>query len=310
MLLRQGCANVLIFMGETTSMHPVFAATLLLFGSAMSFAHAQSYTFTKSKAPMGGSTIFWANSKTAILSEVTSPSGTSVCTLIQGSTKTVINDPSGTATQCYGVSDTGVVVGYYLISAQSAVGFTYTNGVYKDYLAPESNAAMGGTQLNAISDKGLIAGTYSDAAGYSRAFTLRGTTFRNIPVSGANYVIATGVNDVGQVVLQSFDANNNILANYLVKGSAVTTLSYPGASRTIMHDVNKNGMVVGHFTDSSGAVHGFIYDSASSSYSGAIDAPGSSATLLIGINDEGDVVGATPSPSGNVYFGLKGKPAD
>ena len=288
------------------SMRSFLAVTLLL-GSAANLAHAQSYTFKTTKAPMGGSTILWADNKAnAILSEVTSPSGTAVCSLIKGSTKTVISDPSGTTTQCYGISGAGVVVGYYLTSGQSAVGFTYTGGVYKDYLAPGSNAAMGGTQLNAISDNGLIAGTYSDASGYSRAFTLKGATFKNVAVSGANYLVTTGVNDNGQVVVQSFDANNNILANYLVQGSSVTTLSYPSASRTIAHAINSSGTVVGHFTDTSGAVHGFTYNSATSTYSGAIDAPGASATLLIGINAEGNVVGATPSPNGKVYEGLKG----
>ncbi len=291
-------------------MRPIFVAAFLLLGSTPHAVLAQSYTFKVSKAPMGGSTILWAVSKTnAVLSEVTPRSGTPVCTLVKASSTTVISDPSGTATQCYGVNAAGVVVGYYINAAQSAVGFIYKDGTYTDYLAPESNAAMGGTQLNAISDKGLIAGTYSDASGYSRAFTLTGSTFRAVTVSGANYLVSTGVNDRHQVVAQSFDANNNILANYLVDGSAVTTLGYPGASRTIAHAINSSGTVAGHFTDSSGVVHGFTYDSATSTYSGPIDAPGRAATLLIGINDAGTVVGATPSPSGTVYLGLTGRVA-
>jgi len=270
------------------------------------------YKFTTSAGPSGGSKIDEdINGSKDVLSEVSSSGGVSSCNLLKGTVKTSIADPSGNYTQCYGVDDSDEVVGFYVPTSNqnTLVGFTYANGTYTDFLAKGSDAAEGGTQLNAISANGkIIAGTYSNSAGYSIAFTLKGTKQTDLAVSGADYLVATGVNNAGDVTVQSFDVNNNILANYLIEGSKVTTIAYPGAPKTTVHAINDNGKVVGNFTNSSGIEEGFTYEVKTGTYSAMIDDTKESETILIGINDSGVIAGGAVTSAG-ALIGLLAMPS-
>ena len=270
-----------------------------------------AYTFKLTPGAGGASLRYYdVNAKLQIVAETVTAAGAATCALVDKNTSIAIADPSGSTTQCYGDSDAGEVVGYYLPTGNpnTAVGFTYKGGTYADYIATGSVAANGGTQLNAISKSGkIIAGTYSDASGFSRIFTLKAGKQTDITVANANYLVATGVNDKGVLTAQSFDANNNLVGSLLISGGTVTTIAYPGGTLTTTHVINDAGVVVGAYTDAKGARHGYTYDSATGTYSPPIDAPKVAATGLLGINTKG-VVSGSATPQGGVAEGLIGTP--
>ena len=280
---------------------------------AASPAIAKSAYIFKLTPGAGGAALRYydVNAKLKIVAETVTAAGAATCALVEKNTSTSIADPSGSTTQCYGDSDAGEVVGYYLPTSNpnTAVGFTYKGGNYADYIATGSVAANGGTQLNAISKSGkLIAGTYSDASGFSRIFTLKGGKQQDITVADANYLVATGINDTGVVTAQSFDANNNLVASLLIDGSSVTTIAYPGGTLTTTHVINNSGVLVGAYTDAKGVRHGYTYDSTTRTYSAPINAPKVAATGLLGINTKG-VVSGSATPKGGTAEGLIGTPA-
>ena len=285
----------------------VLAALVL----AVPAAAKTTYTFKLTPGAGGGSLLYYdVNSTQQIVAETTPASGNPTCTLVHKNTSLPVADPKGSYTQCYGLSDGADVVGFYIptSNANTAVGFTYTAGKYADYIAIGSVAAQGGTQLNAISSSGkVIAGTYSDAKGLSRIFTLVKGKQQDIAVSGAKYLVSTGVNDTSDLTVQSFDAKNNLLASYLVSGGKTTIIAYPGGTHTTVHVINDAKVLVGAYTDASGNRHGFTYDAATGTYSSPIDAPKAAVTGLLGISKTG-VISGYATPTGGVPQGLIGTP--
>jgi hypothetical protein len=72
----------------------------------------------------------------------------------------------------------------------------------------------------------------------------------------------------------------------------------PGALSTAAWDVNPSRIVVGVYTDTAGAIHGFEYDGRSFA---RIDVPGATVTRIFGINDGGDVVGNFVDAAGRTH---------
>jgi uncharacterized membrane protein len=68
-------------------------------------------------------------------------------------------------------------------------------------------------------------------------------------------------------------------------------LDYPGAIFTQAAGENNQGLVVGTYQDSSGASHGFVYNSNTATYTSVEDPKGVGFTLVNGVNDEGMLVG-------------------
>ena len=66
------------------------------------------------------------------------------------------------------------------------------------------------------------------------------------------------------------------------------TLRYPGATKTEVYGLTNSGMVVGTYTDSAGAQHGYGYEAGSYT---TLDFPGATHTNVLGVNNQGHVVG-------------------
>jgi hypothetical protein len=73
-----------------------------------------------------------------------------------------------------------------------------------------------------------------------------------------------------------------------VKAQTYQPIIYPGSTETIARGINSLGQIVGEWIDTSGAVHGFIYNAGTYT---SFDYPGASGTSLYGINNAGDIVG-------------------
>lgn len=292
-------------------MHRTILVALAAMALAGPAAAQTTYKFKLTAGADGGALRYYDVNKTQqIIAETFPTSGNPTCALVHKNTSSAIADPNGSSTQCLGLSDGAEVVGYYIptSNANTLLGFIYSGGAYTDYTATGSVAAQGGTQLNAISANGrVIAGTYSDASGFSRIFTLVHGAQHDVSIAGADYLVATGVNDSSNLTVQSFDVNNNLLASYLVIGGKVTTIAYPGGTHTTVHVINDAKILVGAYTDTAGNRHGFTYDGAAGTYSSPIDAPKATVTSLLGINKAGTLSGFA-TLSGGVGEGLIGTP--
>jgi len=81
---------------------------------------------------------------------------------------------------------------------------------------------------------------------------------------------------------------NSIFAIVEPVSYAFTTVDYPGAEWTLAWGINDNEQIVGHYTDVTGASHGFLKDNSTFT---AIDYPGARDTFLKGINNNGQIAG-------------------
>ena len=73
-----------------------------------------------------------------------------------------------------------------------------------------------------------------------------------------------------------------------VLADTYTTIDFPGAITTDLAGINASGVMVGSYTDSIGASHGFQVDGDTFT---AFDYPGAISTTAISVNSRGDVAG-------------------
>lgn len=118
--------------------------------------------------------------------------------MMTGKTATTIDYPGAYNTICYGINNSGEVVGQYVDTEGFYYAFEYENGTYTIMDPPGATYAGAG----AINNLGEIAGVYTDAEG-SHGFILSGTTYQTLNVPGAAYTLwGGGINDSGDVTLQ------------------------------------------------------------------------------------------------------------
>src|SRR4051812_3685945 len=79
----------------------------------------------------------------------------------------------------------------------------------------------------------------------------------------------------------------------------VKLLAISGATQITANDINDHGQVVGHFFDSQGAAHGFLFEE--DSYC-QVDYPSGSDTNILGINNLGQMVGMFTEQTGTSGF--------
>ena len=227
--------------------------------------------------------------------------------------------PSGdkaSQTQAIGINSRRFpdIVGFYTDSATNVThGFLDTNGVQSaidDPAGSAPNVTAPAQNLLGINDFGKAAGFWMDNNGHEHGFVveldLRTHSARKfIEIAPATFpaAVATQASDItdrDEVCGFWTDGNNNNhgfagrlgerLVSFDVKIEGTT------ATSTSPFGCNNDGKIVGSFTDSKGAVHGFIYqhgrfkqfDASGSSQAPAFNVMG---TLINGVNDEGDIVG-------------------
>jgi hypothetical protein len=203
------------------------------------------------------------------------------------------------STEAFAINDSGVIVGFYVPPGGYAQGFSYSGGF-------SSVNAFGGndTYPIGISNNGLIVGQVSDTAlGTSQGYVYSNgqyTTVDGDPYP-ANSSIATGINDSGEIVLDSVPGNPSpntyYCDSFLDVGGVNTPISMPGESMTCASSLNDLGVIVGFASnDGFATATGFIDVNGVFS---ALNVPGSTITYAYGINDPGQIVGSYIDASGN-----------
>jgi hypothetical protein len=113
-----------------------------------------------------------------------------------------------------GVNDSGTVVGYAGVAGVD-VGFIYSGGTFT--FVSDPNPLAVGTFFEGLNNNGLIVGFWQDAGGDEHAleFDSGADTFRDFNVPGAMNAEAFGVNDIGEVTINTDIASgpSNFLYN-------------------------------------------------------------------------------------------------
>ena len=122
------------------------------------------------------------------------------------------------------------------------------------------------------------------------------------PPGPVGFSIAFGVNNAGQAVGTSLDADFNTTA-FLHSDGVSPFLSVPGAvSGSEANGINNTGTIVGDYSDANFAVHGFILEGGNFP---PFDPPGAViGANATGVNDLGTVIGNDPTPSHRTSYML------
>ena len=221
-------------------------------------------------------------------------------TLVLPNSFTPENFPSATQTQVIGINNTGWTDGFYVDGMGVTHGFTY-NGSYNTVDAPGTAF----NQLLGINNGGVAVGYSSlDPAGMilQRSFSESGGSFAYLDgflPAGTTNNQAVGLNNAGLVV-GFYTDSMGVPHGYLLNGSSLTTLNYPGSINTSAFGINNNGLIVGIYTDSMGVQHGFTYNG--TTWQTLDDPNGLGTTVVNGVNDLGQLVGFYVNGSATIGF--------
>ena len=126
--------------------------------------------------------------------------------------------PSNQNSQATGLNNAGTLVGFYMPTGLTSVGFLDAGGT----ISTIDPFASGFTQALGINNKGEIVGFYVDGLGNQHGYTEINGNFASVDPAGSVSTTINGVNDRGQIV--GFET----LANDSVVGFVGTPTPEPG----------------------------------------------------------------------------------
>lgn len=168
---------------------------------------------------------------------------------------TTIDPPGATLTNAWSINDAGKIVGAYTDSGGVYHGFTLFNGTYTTFDAPGSVL----TEITGINKNGDIVGIFDDSSSVEHGYAVRGGQFIQIDDPDADgAVTATDrVNNNNEYVGLWGTSTSGPFSGYHAKNNIFHTIMFPGSFETRTRGVNDAGIVVGRYTDQSGAFHGY-----------------------------------------------------
>jgi hypothetical protein len=231
----------------------------------------------------------------------------------------LININGSTTAMAIGINSSGTVVG----SDGNGNAFVLSRRSLKTFVPP---GGMSATALG-INDAGTVVGQYVTANASPGFIRLgKGKTFITINApSGPNVVNAQGITDKGLVVgfyvgtdgqVHGFMANQRSTKNGKLTGVAIADPSIPtvqgelGATFVFSQvlGINRHGIAVGYYGDSTNSQHGFLYNTHTGKYT-FLDDPseafsnGVEVTQITGITNSGEITGFYSDANG-VFHGF------
>jgi probable HAF family extracellular repeat protein len=154
-----------------------------------------------------------------------------------------------------GISNLGMMVGFYIDTAGVYHGFIYQNGTYASFNDPNAGTKKGqGTQGSGIDDLGTIVGGYIDKTGKWNGFMELGGSYTTLDGPKPNQTgwlsYANCINDLGTVVGLYTDTRLE-LHGFLYRDGKYTTVNDPLAGSggklegTVLDGINDLGVVTG-----------------------------------------------------------------
>lgn len=200
------------------------------------------------------------------------------------------NFPNAAQTQVRAIDSHGDTAGFYQDQIGMTHGFVKSGGTFVTIDLPGTTF----DEILGLNKHGQSTGFFQDAAGLDDSYIRDAQSF--FLVTPINNSQATDINDQGLVVGFTQPPSTGTSSGFILHGTTVTLLNYPGAVFTEALGVNNNGQVVGFYHDGVGNSHGFIYRNGTYR---TVDVPGAVSTTISGINDSGAIVGSFLDQAGN-----------
>ena len=201
--------------------------------------------------------------------------------------------PGSSQTYVTGVSNTGVIVGYYIDSQANDQGFALSNGEYTDINYPGASSTI----PSGINSSGAIVGYYfSPALNAWQAFLYSNGAYTTIgPNAGCINTDAYGINDLGQI---AGDCQTATVADqgWIYNGTDYQTVSVPGSIWSYATGINIHGLATMIWASNATDVQSSIYDG---THFVNIDLPKKQNTYAMAINAEGSVAMTWSNPVDN-----------
>ena len=115
--------------------------------------------------------------------------------------------PTNQNSQAVGINNTGNIVGFYLPTATTSIGFLDQGGAISN-IDPFGSTF---TQALGINDQGEIVGFYTDANGVQHGYIDSNGVFTSFDPPGSANTTINGLNDLGQIVGFYTDGNDNVI---------------------------------------------------------------------------------------------------
>ena len=172
-----------------------------------------------------------------------------------GDTYTSLDYPGATSTVASNISESGLVVGYYMDGDGKEHGFVKDGETWTSLDYPGATF----TRAYDINDVGQV---LVDAAGH--ALLKDGETYTPITYPGAYATGATSINNSGQIAGSYFTTLGNPCDwhGYLKDGDIYASLDISGAYNTLATGISESGLILGYYASWSdgGVAHGFVKD--------------------------------------------------
>jgi len=274
-------------------------------GDANRAGQPATFTFTSFDPPGSVVTQAWAiNNEGAVVGDYADSTGTyfGYKRLSNGSFTAPIT-VAGENVYTDGLNDFGLIAGYSSVGTgqgypppNPVTTFTLSSGVYTDFTIGTD------TQINAINNNGDFAGIFEENSSRYPGFlhvAATGST-EEFSVAGSDFTFAYGLNrkDVVVGIYKATAASAAFGAFIRNASGTILTFVFPGASSSGATSINECGTIVGVFTDSAGANHGFYGKLGGFTQ---IDYPQATWTIVTGMNDHGEIVGHYLDASGVLH---------
>jgi len=173
---------------------------------------------------------------------------------------TTIDAPDGSPTEVYGINDLGEMIGVTYAADGRTHGFALRGGVFRSLDIPGSAS----TVPLSINDLGVIVGEDIELPdtvghGFRRSRTGIVTTY-DAPAAAPDSTYFVSINNLSQTLGTYYDELGTP-SHFILAWGVSWPFALPaalGATSTSAQTLNDLGQVVGYYTDSAGATHGFL----------------------------------------------------
>jgi len=211
--------------------------------------------------------------------------------------------PGAADTEATDLNDTRTILGFYRDTENDIAGFVFVRGIWTNVKHPHGMPNHKSvTELLGVNNEDTAVGFYTDSSGLNEAFAYDVTTgkFRTLSPPSGNGAIATSISGRGDIVGYLQKKGHSV--GFLLRQGTYTEFSYPGATDTEFLGVTVYDQIVGSYSGSSGATHGFLLTNPlkSSIAWQRIDDPSAAGTTVVtGINQSDEIVGYYVDSAGN-----------
>src|SRR5262249_11002607 len=213
-----------------------------------------------------------------------------------------IVDPNDTSnfTEVRGINDSRLVCGDYLDSLGAFEGFFLSGHTFTNY-DPEPTFTI----VLGVNNVGDFSGSVIPSSGIQEAFVSIGGGMTDFMVTNATATLAYQLNATNISTGYYIDGTDGLTHGYYrdANGTIHAPIDPVGSTGTILFGNNDRNLIVGRYSDATGATHGILFVPSSNRFL-VYDQPGATFTSLNGINRSNEIVGRYTDPSTAIDHGI------